>query len=135
MPTVQEIREFTKRKRGETGRLRIDFFGQEKAGVAGACMQVAEVVDQFNGQEWRSNKAKGTTGQVFSGHSLGVIPTRGKAGVVVDFTAKEGPIVGQVKNIKDEAGVRRSLETLSGENDWKKQERLTAREMRERYGL
>lgn len=125
MPRVQEIIKEVKRERGRTG-LSVKRRTWQ-AGIRGTCCQINEVTSQFPGaSEWRSISALGAEGQVYPGHSLGVFPTRGKAGVVVDFTSNGigGPVIADIRDVTKDRKVARRLKEVTGYSGWRRQRSL-----------
>ena len=118
MPGVQEILGFVKNLRGQRGdpNHEPDRFGLGP--LNGKCLSAMQVADQFSGQHWRSEMASGFDGQILPGHSVAVIPTRGTAGVVIDFTNHEQAVLGQVNDINNASEIAALLGHLTGYEGW-----------------
>lgn len=118
MPSAQEIIGFVKNLRGRRGDpLRPEpSFGAGP--LKGKCLSSMEVADQFGGQHWRNDSIRDYSQQLHPGHSVAVIPTRGDAGVIVDFSNKEAVIIGNVSNIYDEGSVASALQQATGHAGW-----------------
>ncbi len=118
MSSVKEIIGYVKNRRGEAGILHKNILGHDDPNVMGMCLTSIEVADQFDGQHWRSDKALDKPEQVFPGHSVAVIPTRGSSGVIIDFTNSERTILGSVDDINDSNNVSGILEETTGFSGW-----------------
>ncbi|MFV1917355.1 MAG: hypothetical protein ACC618_02675 [Patescibacteria group bacterium] len=117
MPLPKEIIGYVKNLRGKRGNDYRKLPYLEKGSLKGMCMSSMQVADQFRGQHWRSNEARGHSDQK-RGHSVAVIPTRGQSGVIVDFTNPEAVIIGSVKNMDDARTVAPKLEECTGYSGW-----------------
>lgn len=124
MASVKEIIGFVKHlrgKRGDPARVGPDFGAGP---LKGKCLSSMEVADQFNGQHWRSELAIDYPEQRRPGHSVAVVPTRGDAGVIVDFTNSDAAIIGSVPDMKDEEFIASTLQEMTGFGGWYNRDRV-----------
>lgn len=117
MPLPKEIIGYVKNLRGKRGNDYQKLPYLEKGSLKGMCMSSMQVADQFRGQHWRSSEARGYSEQQ-RGHSVAVVPTRGKSGVIVDFTNPEAAIIGSVRNMNNTRAIASKLEECTGYSGW-----------------
>lgn len=117
---AKEIIQTVKKMRGESGADR-KRWGIQRPDVNGHCVESAEVARRLGGQHWRSEEAVVAKEQVPPGHSVAVVKTRGRAGVIVAYDDPKNTIVDKVKNVDDPEEVKGKLASrFGGGLSWRK---------------
>jgi hypothetical protein len=110
---AKEIIQTVKKMRGESGADR-KRWGVQNPNVSGHCVESAEVARRLGGQHWRSDEAVVAREQVYPGHSVAVVRTRGRAGVIVAYDDPKKTIVDGVRNVEDAEEVKGKLASRFG---------------------
>lgn len=130
MSRIKDVLQFIKHERGRAGRQQKRVFPDRVPSVEGRCVNNAEVARRFKGQHWRSDETDVSTSKTKkqetratgrdTGHSVAVVKTRGRSGVIVDYSDAREPIQATVQDVSNPKEIKETLRRVYLDDGWRK---------------